>query len=297
MSTIVYSSNRNDFNYATYYYVVAGTSDRGAIITIFCFNCFNNTYKCHIKVDDTGYTFIDAFYDGELFFIARKSNLIEAYFQNGLLCWATVLPYDSNLTVENVIYTISNYSNELIICGLNDEIGDVVLVSKQDGKVQKILPTSKGVNDFFISNECKCFHASGTLYSIKKDAIHFVHEVDGFIRSVDTFYENFYIANKCQVDQLYYNKFANRIILSYGVIIELITNPEFVGILLQLHERGKYELFLCNHDLSGLRLLLKIDSDFKPIILKNTRSLITFFRDADTTFEDNFGINPRLVTF
>ena len=81
------------------------------------------------------------------------------------------------------------------------------------------------------------------------------------------------------------------------MIIELITNPEFVGILLQLHERGKYELFLCNHDLSGLRLLLKFDSDFKPIILKNTRSLIDFFRDADTTFEDNFGINPRLVTF
>lgn len=289
MSVIIKSNSQDDLDCLSYYFVLQHTEKGEKKISIIVYETKKNKQISKLTILDPNYCFIDAIFDGHHFFIARKSNVIDAYALNGLLLWSIILPYDASSTADNVIFSINNYSDEYIVCALCDEIEDLNFISKSNGSINYTIKTGNAISDFFITNNIKIYASWASLYQFNYCGFFKLYEGDKLIKKIVYHRQGLLIACNNQIDYLYAGIVKKLFSITVGVIVDISSHDSEIAILVKNIEHGSYSLYILNFHSLTHKLISTFTSISLPFFLYNLRALIA----TDNSTE----ISPRMVTF
>lgn len=164
MSSIDTKSDENGWSFSATEATMLDGDDQH-VIRSFRYHDLTELGKVEIK------KYISAFYDGERFFVACNDHEIHCIDQTGTVLWKKIIRCNRDDLIGEVIYSIDPFSNDLITCSLNDELGDLLLIEKATGHTRATWATDYGIEKIFRTKERVFAYGYYFLYLLKENGL------------------------------------------------------------------------------------------------------------------------------
>jgi len=267
----------------SFQFVSVKSNDLCDEVILTSYNAFNLSVNLKLSVTLPKRSFISCAFDGVFLYVARSSHIIECFDLAGGSVWVCEIDCCSEDLINDVIYCVSNYNKDFILCALDDFLGDVMFISKDNGNIIKSITLDCGAYKFFISDDRAYAQGMDNLYEIKDMAIK--KFCKGMFLSLCVSGKNIYLLHSLGV-----------VCVSEGVVlhkkdkksfrlVELSIVGKFVYLMFCI-SRNTYVIELYDSALTFVKTVAKFESDYTAFFIPDFTSVIAY---ADSS--------PKLIKF
>ena len=268
-----------------------------AEVQIHCYDFEDFNKFATLKVSDHGYSFIDAFYDGEFYFVARNISLLECYSSSGALIWIKNL---SSFVDHNPIASIqrlSNYSEFTFVCCLSKVDDDLLFVSKIDGSIIRFLSTPQELDNFYISTNNQLASSAEILYDISNMRIRGIIKAKKCIVAACVHENIFYVAHSNGIDVYSTGVLQKSVVFENDMLKDFIIISDEIAVLTRGLNK-KYNVYIVDLFLGSKRQILEFESTNVPIFLRGkNRFLVSCLLSNQITENVNSELDLKIVTW
>jgi hypothetical protein len=297
MSVILKFNSQDDYTGRSIY-LVNSFNDKGIkSIRITCLESTTLEQYFDLKFNDEFYTYIDCFSDGVYVYLATNSNFVRCYNSSGNLFWEIEISEAQSFFVENIISKICNYSDEHLMCVLDENIGKLFLISKATGRIDYIFELD--YYNIHIFNIEKERYLSTGEWVLKIDNFQKINRIKKYIKFDEcvSFFESDHIGDYFSSSTTIYfvqnNKIIKKHVLKEEFIMDMIITPLAVLILKTTATDNIYELLSFDRNVSKFCKNMTIRSDSKPLFLRNRNTVVAteYYTDHISDFEVKFHLH------